>query len=87
MEKEKKLHSPAGKSASIALNSRICIEDLDSGEEFNFTLVSPESMDTNNEKLLISTPLAASLMGREVESIIHWTAPSRLRRFRVKSVC
>lgn len=72
---------------SIAVGSRICVADLDSGEEFHFRLVPPEARDPHNEKLSYKTPLGTALLGYRRGDVVHWAAPSRLRRFRIQSVC
>lgn len=72
---------------SIIVGSRIWVEDLDSGEEFHFCLVPPEARDPHKEKLSYKTPLGAALLGYRTGDDVHWAAPSRLRRFRIQSVC
>jgi transcription elongation GreA/GreB family factor len=81
-------NSPSGPTPdSITVGSRICVSDLDSGEEFHIRLVPPDATDPQNEKLSYKTPLGAALLGYRTGDVVHWAAPSRLRRFRIRSVC
>jgi hypothetical protein len=47
----------------ITVGSRICVADLDSGEEFNICLVPPDARDPHKEKLSYKTPLGSALLG------------------------
>jgi transcription elongation GreA/GreB family factor len=71
---------------SISLNSRVSIQDLDSGERVTFCLVAPDKHDAKKEKISISTSLGAALVGKRVGNVISWQAPSRTRRFKVQWV-
>lgn len=71
---------------SISLNSRVSIQDLDSGELLTFRLVEPDQHDAKKDKISISTSLGAALIGKSVGTVVSWQAPSRIRRFKVQSV-
>lgn len=71
---------------AVEVNSQICVKDLDSGELFTFSLVSPEDLDSRNGKISILTSLGDALIGKCVGNVITWHAPSGLRRFEVQSV-
>ena len=71
---------------AIGLNSMVLIEDIDSGEKFGFYLVTPDEMDSEVNKLSISSPLGSILLGEPVGAIINWNAPSRLRRLAVRAI-
>ncbi|MBF0235152.1 MAG: GreA/GreB family elongation factor [Desulfamplus sp.] len=86
LQKVKNYHPMALKINSITVHSKICIEDLDTGEEFSFILVPPECLDSKNGKISISTPIGQALLGQNNGNVIRWQAPTRLRKFRVKSV-
>lgn len=71
---------------SITENSKICIEDLDTGEEFAFSFVPPEKMDSHNSKISILTPIGRALSGHKAGDVIRWQSPIRLREFKVIAV-
>ena len=70
----------------ISENHRICIQDIDTGEKFTFSLVSPDEMDTRNGEISVKTSLGCALLGHTPGSLIEWRAPSRLRKFVVQSI-
>lgn len=75
------------KTNQIAVNSRICIEDIDTGEEFVFRLVSHERLNVKRNKISTLTPLGKALLGHKTGNIVRWQSPTRLRNFKVRSVC
>lgn len=70
----------------VGLNSMVCIQDMDSGEKFCFHLVAPDDIDTTRNKVSIYSPLGTTLTGLAAGAEVQWSAPSRLRRFRILSV-
>ena len=70
----------------VTLNNRIVIQDIDSGELFAFFLVEPDRHDAKTGKISISTSLGAALIGKSTGTVVAWQAPSRIRRFEVRSV-
>ncbi len=79
------LYSYPKDNNAICLNSMIYLEDIDSGEAFHFRLVSSDIMNTDGDQLSIVSSLGNALIGKKSGSIVHWYAPSRLRRFMIKS--
>lgn len=73
-------------SSVVGLNSMVCIQDMDSGEKFCFHLVAPDDIDTTRNKVSIYSPLGTTLTGLAAGAEVQWSAPSRLRRFRILSV-
>ena len=82
----RKTESISTETSFISLNSLVCLEDIDSGERFNFYLVAPDDMDTKGKKLSISSPLGHILAGQTVGATVSWSAPSRIRRFKIKAI-
>jgi regulator of nucleoside diphosphate kinase len=70
----------------ISENHRICIQDIDTGETFTFSLVPPGDMDTRNGNISTQTSLGCALAGHPPGSLVEWRAPSRLRKFIVTSI-
>ena len=70
----------------ITVSSRVSVVDLDSQEEFTFTIVLDNDSNDGKDKVSISTSLGSALLHHRVGHIVQWQAPSRLRRFQVKAV-
>jgi regulator of nucleoside diphosphate kinase len=71
---------------AIGLNSRVELEDLDTGEIENDTLTLPAHSDFDLGRLSLLTPLGAGLLGYTAGDEIEWPTPGGLRRIRVLQV-
>ena len=66
-----------------AYGSKVTILDLDSEEEFTYTLVLPEELDGRAQHLSISSPLGLALVGQEEGSEVRVQIPAGIRRFEI----
>lgn len=71
---------------SAGMNSRIVVRDIDTGEEFSFTLVPPDQLEAKKSRISVTTPLGSAVTGKKVGSVVEWKAPSRLRRLKIQQV-
>ena len=67
----------------VAYGSKITILDLDSEEEFTYTLVLPEELDGHPQHLSISSPIGMALVGQEEGSEVRVLIPAGVRRFEI----
>lgn len=74
------------KPVLITEDAQVAIKDLDTGEEFVFTLVHPDIADAQSSRVSVLTPLGRALLGHGAGTVVRWPAPSRLRRFLILSV-
>ena len=66
-----------------AYGSKVTILDLDSEEEFTYTLVLPEELDGHPQHLSISSPIGMALVGQEEGNEVRVQIPAGIRRFEV----
>jgi len=66
-----------------AYGSKVTILDLDSEEEFTYTLVLPEELDGRAQHLSISSPIGMALVGQEEGSEVRVQIPAGIRRFEI----
>lgn len=66
-----------------AYGSKITILDLDSDEEFTYTLVLPEELDGHPQHLSISSPIGMALVGLEEGNEVRVQIPAGIRRFEI----
>ena len=66
-----------------AYGSKVTILDLDSEEEFTYTLVLPEELDGHSQHLSISSPLGMALVGQEQGNEVRVQIPAGIRRFEI----
>ncbi len=67
----------------VAYGSKVTILDLDSDEEFTYTLVLPEELDGHPQHLSISSPIGMALVGLEEGNDVRVQIPAGARRFEI----
>jgi transcription elongation factor GreA len=67
----------------VAYGSKVTILDLDSDEEFTYTLVLPEELDGRPHHLSISSPIGMALVGQEEGNEVRVLIPAGIRRFEI----
>ena len=70
----------------ITMNSRVCLMDLDNGEELTCTLVFPNDADISQNKISILAPIGTAMLGYSVGDTFEWEVPAGLTRFKVKEI-
>lgn len=71
----------------VTMNSRVCYEDLASGEAGTVTIVYPADADPANRKISVLSPVGAALLGESEGNEVELPLPhGRTRRIRILSV-
>lgn len=70
----------------VSENSYVEIEDTESGQKYNFILVSPNRADFKTNKLSVLAPIGVALLGYRPGIEVDWEMPTGLRTFRIVSV-
>ena len=70
----------------VVFGARVQVKDLDLGEEEAFVLVGPGEEDYNNNKILISSPIAQGLLGKKRGDVAEIQVPMGKLRFEVVSI-
>lgn len=71
---------------AVTMNSRLVIEDLDSGDEMIFTLVFPEAADREKAHVSVLAPLGTAVLGYRVGDTFKWKVPDGVVSYRVKGI-
>src|SRR3989338_7093499 len=50
----------------VAFGSKVFLEDLNTGEEIVYELVTPEEVDPKNGKVSVSSPVGSALLNKEI---------------------
>ena len=69
----------------VSENSKVLIEDIESGQKFDFVLVSPKNADIKSNKLSVLAPIGIALLGYRPGVEVDWEMPVGLRTFRIVS--
>lgn len=70
----------------ITMNSRVCLADLDSGQEMILTLVFPTEADVETGKISILAPIGTAMIGYRVGDTITWAVPGGKKNLLVKDI-
>ena len=70
----------------ITMNSTVKLRDLDSGEEFEWTLVYPSGTNTNEGRVSVLAPVGTALIGYREGDVVEWPVPGGQIRLRVEEV-
>lgn len=70
----------------ITMNSTFRLRDMDSEEDFVYTLVFPARADSAAGKISILAPLGTAVLGYRVGDTVEWEAPAGRKRLKVKKI-
>lgn len=70
----------------VGFGSRVQVEDLESGESHDFTLVAGDFMDLEAGHISIASPIGNGLMGSRIGEEVEIQLPRGSRRFKVKEL-
>lgn len=80
------VESPKVAGDVVTMNSRVCLEDLDTGEEEVYTVVFPEEANAVQGKVSVLAPIGTAMLGYEEGDVFEWEVPAGKRRWRVKHI-
>lgn len=67
----------------VTMNSRVRLQDIEGGSEFEYELVFPRSASPEEGRISVLTPLGAALIGARVGESIEVSTPRTTRRLKV----
>lgn len=70
-------------SDKVYIGAVVTLEDLDSGETLEYTMVSPEEADYESNKLSIMSPVGKGLLGKSVGDETQVHVPAGTLRYKV----
>ncbi len=71
---------------TITLNSRAILEDVQSKDQLDLTVVMPEDADIDTGKISILAPLGTAMLGYRVGDEFEWEIPAGRTRYRIVSL-
>ncbi|MBI5643370.1 MAG: transcription elongation factor GreA [Deltaproteobacteria bacterium] len=71
---------------SAGFGSKVHLDDLNSGEEVTFELVTPEEVDPRNGKISVSSPIGKALLNKKTGDEIIIILPSGKKEYAVKEI-
>lgn len=70
----------------ITMNSRVCLQDMDSGEDLVYTLVFPGDADVESGKISVLAPIGTAMIGYRTGDRITWPVPGGVKKLKVKKI-
>ena len=70
----------------ITIDSRVLVQDLETGLNSIYILVFPNEADQSLNKVSVLAPIGTALLGYRTGDIIEWEAPTGTRRLFVREV-
>lgn len=68
----------------VAFGSKVFLEDLNTGEEIVYELVTPEEVDPRNGKISIASPIGNALLNKEIGDEVAIQLPTDKKEYEVK---
>jgi transcription elongation factor GreA len=68
------------------IGATVALKDLDTGEKFEYTLVSELEADFSQNKISISSPVGKSLLGAKQNAIIKVEVPAGTLRYKILKI-
>lgn len=86
LERAKVVESTEVPPNVVTMNSTVRISDLETGEQFTYTLVYPDRANIDEGRLSILAPVATALLGYRMGDVVEWPVPAGIRRMRIEEL-
>lgn len=70
----------------ITMNSRVCLQDMDTGEDLIYTLVFPKDANLESGRISVLAPVGTAMIGYREGDTITWPVPGGLKKLKVKKI-
>lgn len=70
----------------VTMNSRVCLVDLDTGEEEVYTVVFPDEANAGQGKVSVLAPIGTAMLGYEVGDVFEWEVPAGKRKWKIRQI-
>jgi len=66
---------------AVGFGSCVQLEDLNSGDEKKYYLVTPEEVDARNGKISVASPIGRAMMGKKIDDEVMVKLPTGLKEY------
>jgi len=70
----------------VYIGAIVTLKDLDNGEEIQYSLVSPEEADYENNKISMMSPIGKGLMGKAADEEVEIQAPAGTLNYKILKI-
>ncbi len=71
---------------AVGFGSRVHLEDLNSGEEVVYEIVTPEEVDPRNGKISVRSPIGKALLNKKADEEVTVNLPGGVKEYAVKEL-
>jgi len=71
---------------AVRFGATVVLEDIESGEEVEYTVVGEDESDASRGRISISSPVARALLGKAVEEQVRVQVPRGTREFEIRDI-
>jgi len=73
-------------TSKVSVGDSVILQDLVSGEELHYILVSPKEVDPNQGKISSASPIGKAVIGRGQGEVVDVVAPVGKLRYQIKQI-
>jgi regulator of nucleoside diphosphate kinase len=70
----------------VTMNSRVVLQDVESGEQMDYTLVFPEKADIEQGRLSVVSPIGTAILGYAKGDTLSWHTPGGPRKLQILDI-
>jgi regulator of nucleoside diphosphate kinase len=70
----------------VTMNSRVVLQDVESGETMDYTLVFPEKANIEKNLLSVVSPIGTAILGYVKGDILSWQTPGGPRKLKILDI-
>lgn len=70
----------------VSIGSKVKLEDLETGEMFEYTIVGSAEADPVNNKISNESPVGKALLGKKVHSIVNIEVPAGILKYKIQDI-
>jgi transcription elongation factor GreA len=73
-------------SDEVLIGATVKLRDVDSGEEMEYTLVSQEEADYEQNKISVASPIGSQLLNHKVDDVVEITIPAGILKYQILKI-
>lgn len=70
----------------ITMNSKVRLEDVETGEKMTYSLVFPQDADIEEGRISVLAPIGTGMIGYKKGDVIAWPVPAGIRKIKVLDI-
>ena len=70
----------------VTMNSRVVVQDVETGESSEYVLVFPEQADVAEGRLSVVSPIGTAILGYAKGDVLTWQTPGGPRKIKIAAI-